>query len=636
MGIESVDMNKALTSESYAAQCIRSGKLTGSQRGQLAAQWGVDKIKLWESVDSTQYKIDDESWDASKSAGKDKAKEVTGHDGSKESVLRVGIDGVASVGGAIGAAAPTLLGKGVHGGLNLFSSGVGELVNTGEVGSEGVQNVFTIKEGAGDKVSNATKGDKNLGDIATIVLTSAVALKYRLSKPNEDQHKAAMELYNAEEGSGLLSDGQTSLAEAQDIMKDATEQTTALTEEAQDVNEEANENIEDDKTNLDFFRKQYEYLKAKAEGGEKLTPDEKALIQKLAPIMEQMVTDIGDTQENASTELNDKYSQIEGFEGTYDEGAETIAEVQGVTDFAEGFDSATKTMATIEGIAQGLNGASAGVAAGRLAAKSGGLGFWVVAPFVAMGAATAVSSGFASAEQFKWAGEVGAEVDYREATQDLGVETEDVYTEELDNFAGNMEIIDDMELEVPEDVAIPEAPVETGEEGDDVDPLAAGAAGEDVNADDENKGDLENDPDYTGVMGKGSDYSDILTGKTKRNSDDEIVTDANGKVVLSRPYSDAVTSVTGDDKGEGYRTDFVPKILAKLLGDPFTETAINNIKNGGKVDSEFAAKIIKTKDGQNDGKTTVDNSELATQKAKDVINFYWPIFEKAASGWSKG
>ena len=35
--------------------------------------------------------------------------------------------------------------------------------------------------------------------------------------------------------------------------------------------------------------------------------------------------------------------------------------------------------------------------------------------------------------------------------------------------------------------------------------------------------------------------------------------------------------------------------------------------------------------------TTVDSSEKATALAKKVIDFYWPIFEKASEkGWVKG
>ena len=485
MAIESVDMNRALTSETYAAQCIRSGKLTGSQRGQLASKWGADKIKLWESVDSTSYKISDEDWNSAKNAGYDKAKDATGHDGSKQSWVRVGGDALISLGTGAGAIWGGQVNNLIGGdGAKKWASGVNDFFH----GSEGREtNSITGK---------ATQSEgKDLSDILTVTLGVAAAANYQWNRPNEDQYNAAMVLFDAKDGSGgLLIDGQYSLDEAQDIMKEATEETTELTEEADELNEEANESIDDDKTNFDFFRKQYEYLKAKAESGEELTPDEKQLLKKLAPLMEEAAANIGDTQEKASADLEDKYNAIEGYQGQYDTGAETIAEVQGLTDFAEGFDSTTRTMAYVEGVSQGITGALTGAAAVRLATK-GALSFGATLGFALAGGVAAVRLGLASAEQFKWAGHLGQEIDAREATQELNEATQDVYDEELDNFAGNMDIIEDMEIEVPDDLNLPGAVTEPSGDGDNVDPLAAGAAGNPVDGDDGSVGDGENNPE---------------------------------------------------------------------------------------------------------------------------------------------
>ena len=60
-------------------------------------------------------------------------------------------------------------------------------------------------------------------------------------------------------------------------------------------------------------------------------------------------------------------------------------------------------------------------------------------------------------------------------------------------------------------------------------------------------------------------------------------------------------------------------------------------KNGKKLDSDFTAKILGTKKQDNKGTETKDNSEKATQMAKNVVDFYWPIFEKASvQGWKRG
>ena len=224
MGINSVDMDLALTSESYAARCIRSGIISDSERIQISNKWGSNKVKLWESVDNTQYKISDDKWDGSKEAAKEKAKEATGHDGSKQNKGRI-------VGDAVGAAA--------NGAMALMRGKSGTLINNA-LGGE------TTLLGGGYRKIQATGGknkitgkksqgcDKDASDIMTVLIGSAEAIAYQVKKPNKDQHDAAMKLYDAEKGEGgLLVDGQDSLEEAEAIMEEATEETEELTDEAQ-------------------------------------------------------------------------------------------------------------------------------------------------------------------------------------------------------------------------------------------------------------------------------------------------------------------------------------------------------------------------------------------------------------------
>ena len=495
MGI-SIDMNRALTSESYAAQCIRSGQLSSSERSQIAAQWGADKIKLWEAVDSTDYRIDDDDWNASSDAGRKKAEEATGHDGSKVSILKVGTD-------VLGA------------GLSATGAIMASTNNGGALGSAMFDNnILWTKDVTKVAGTDYKKTQKNLSARATVIMASATALKYWLERPNKDQVEAAKKLYNSAEGTGVLADGQCSLSEAQELMQEASEETTKLTEESEELNDETNEDIDDNKTIFDFYRKQYEYLKAKAQRGEELTPDEKQMLKELTPLMEEAVENINTTREEASTDLEDKTDAIEAYQTNYDDSAETIAEVQGVTDFAEGFDSATRTMAYIEGGAQTLNGISAGRAAALLSVS----GFWNIA-FAAMGYVAAAASAGAAAQQFSWAGEVGDEIHFREDTQDLGSETSDMYDEELDNFAGNIEIIDDLEVVVPEDTEIPNQPAVSVDSGaGDIDPLAAGAAGVNVDENnDDNNGD--NNGGGSDPLAAGAASQEVKTDESKADDD---------------------------------------------------------------------------------------------------------------------
>ena len=112
----------------------------------------------------------------------------------------------------------------------------------------------------------------------------------------------------------------------------------------------------------------------------------------------------------------------------------------------------------MEGAAQGLNAISGGKAAyqaGAFAASGGPFTAWAWA-FAAMGAAGGVMSGIGAVEQFKWASDVGTEIGMREATQDLNAETLDIYDEEIDYYDGYMQGMNDLELEIPDEIAPPE------------------------------------------------------------------------------------------------------------------------------------------------------------------------------------
>ncbi len=433
MSIESVDMDRALTSQAYAQQVLRSGNVSAEQKGQLAAKWGADNVNKWISVDSTKYEIDDVSYDAAKDAGKDAAKDSTGYDGGK-SYASVK-DAVVTVGAHVA-------------GQTVLKNVAAPLVDK-------------LATGAIDKAQQAGKNVKcdPTGEASFIVgctMGLAEGIRYMAEKPNEEQVDAANHLLTNE-----LPESMASLSEAQGMMADASEEVTELTEEAESINEDANQKIEEDKTIFDFYKMQYEALKAKKERGEQLTPDEQALMKQLAPMMEDMNEDITSITENTSGQVNDLNDEIGEYQEVFDESAETIAEVEGVTDYAENFDENTRTMCYVEGVAQGINAGMSGYSAfkaGRFAASGGWFTAWAWA-FAAMGTAGAAFSTKGASEQMRWAKNVGDEIDVRREVQDIGSQTTDMYDEELDNFAGNIETVEDLELEIPEDM---ETPAEQG------------------------------------------------------------------------------------------------------------------------------------------------------------------------------
>lgn len=449
MAINSVDMDRALNSASYAQQALRSGKITADQKGQLIAKWGADKVSQWSSVDGTEYVIDDASYDAAKQAGKDATAESVGYDGGKN--FRSVADAGLSVTGA-GAAAVSVISTGLH-----------------KVVGEGAKTVIAAgaQEGATESAKAASKSMAK-GQVSAYVaagIAIATAALYWAKKPNDKQVEATQQILQSE-----LPQGQNSLYEAQSNMEDATEEVTELAEEAEAMDEDTDENIEEQKTLFDFYRNQYEAIKTKAESGVPLTLDEKALAEKLAPVMTEIGEGILTLGEETTEGVNKLYDDIGEYQEAYDEAGETIAEVEGMTDFAEGFDETTRTMCYVEAAAQGLNAVTGGVAAAKLMAG----GPWNWALGIAAGIA-AGSSTLAVNKELNNANLVSNEIGARRDVQELGVNTTGIYGDELDNFEGNKEVVEDLELKMPEDLKVPDPIATTGDDGGD--PMAMAAAG---------------------------------------------------------------------------------------------------------------------------------------------------------------
>ncbi len=691
MAITNVDRTR-LSEPSYARYCIING-CDAKIRCQITALHGADLVKKWESVDSTQYQIDDDDYNNAYDRGQQNAKDATGYDGHKS--YRAVVDGVVDT--AANVVGQTVIKSAVTAGAKAAAEEAAKEAakaaaeaaakkaaeeaakKAAEAAAEEAakkaaeeaakkaaeEAAKKAAEEAAKKAAEeaakkkAEEAAKKASFIIGCTLGLAEGIKYQASKPNQDQVEAARVLRDEQ-----LPTSQGDLESTQEMMAEAAEEIEELTEEADEANEDANDKIEDDKTLMDYYRAQYNALKAKVDSGQALTPDEKALMKKLAPLMEDLAGDINDTNDDASDTVNELYDEIEGHQDTYDTSAETIAEVEGVTDYAEGFDESTQVMCYVEGGVQTLNAGLTSMAAykaGKFAASGGWLTAWAWA-FAAMGATGAALSGAGAAEQFKWASEVSAEIDTRETTQELGSATQETYDTELDNFASSMEYIEDLEIEIPEDMEVPEEitipegnsssdgtngangangsnPLigNTGSNGANGNGNTNGANGNGNNGNSPSGIPNTKDPNYVNNMGNGSDWHEVASGNIKRDSDDDIVKDGSGKVVLIGQYGEAITSVTGAKEGEYFSKDDIPQILERLLGDPFDAKTIKKIHNGKKVDSDFAAKILGTKNQDDKGSGNVDNTNKATEVARRVVNFYWPIFEQASKkGWVKG
>ncbi len=419
--------------------------LTAEDMGKITQAW-PDRISSWQATvadDENEYDFDDSDYANYKAEGKEAAQKATGHDGSK-GIGRGIVDATASAAGAVISTVGTkVLGKAAEQALNKIGTKL-----MGKAAEKALE-----KTGAEAVKGAGKKALENCGSwsvAAPLALANATA--YMAKKPNKDQVEACNELQTE------MQSAQSTLADTQCEMESMSDEIITLSDEALTYNEEANEEIEEQKTEYDSYFATYTALKEKAASGTPLSDSEKELYKSVVGYLTEMGVLMEETVEDTSDEIGDLYDEIATFQEGYDATAETMGEIEGLTDFAESFDKATKTMCYVEAISQGINaitGTKAAIKAGAAAAASLGFNAWAWA-CVAMGASAAAMSGIGANQQLKWAGEVGAEIEMREATQDLHSETMDIYTENIDAYDGYMQGIEELELEIPDEIEPPE------------------------------------------------------------------------------------------------------------------------------------------------------------------------------------
>ncbi len=442
----SFSLSQATTSQSYAYKCWYNYNYGGNtmgisakDMGEITQTWNTELTK-WRataktSQDENKYEIADDDLNTAKNNAKNTIKDETGYNGKKgKMATRAAVDvGVSAFGAVVSSTA--------------WGNGLGQSV--AQIG----------------KTSCNPTGKTSASFVIAAPLALAVATTYMAKKPNKDAKEACDELQNS------MTDAQASLASAQGDMEDYASNVEELTDEATAQNEDANASIEDDKTEFDMYKASYDALMEKVNSGETLTEDEQNLLKELVPLMQKLGVSIQDTSDEATDIVGTLHEEIGTYQEGYDDAAATMAEVEGVTDYAEGFDSATRTMCYVEAAAQGLNAASGTQAAIKATsvATSGSWAFGATAwawAFAAMGYAGAAMSGVGTAQQIKWAKDVGTEIDMRKETQSLNVDTQAMYDENIDVYAGQLENVEDLELEIPDDIEAPETPETlTGENG---------------------------------------------------------------------------------------------------------------------------------------------------------------------------
>ena len=457
---DSFNLSNALSSQAYAYKCWYNYNygnntmgISAQDMGEITQTWNSE-LHNWQATamdDENAYEIEDDDFSTAKKNGENQAKDATGFDGKQGGqITRTVVDSVAGVAGAV------------------VSSGVANSVGKyaiGNIGSKLVESsAKNIAEKTGTTAANKV-ADKGMGSSGSWIIGAPLALAtgtaYTAKKPNKDEKEACDALQDE------MINSQNALYSAQDDMSAAGDEITALSDEAQTYNEDANENIEEQKSEYDTYKASYDALMEKINAGEPLTESEQELFKELVPLMQELGVGIQTTQEETTEVAEDIYDEMGTYQADYDNAASTVGEVQGVTDYAESFDESTRTMCYVEAGAQTLNaasGATAAYKAGSFAASGGIFTAWAWG-FAAMGAAGAAMSGVGATQQFKWAGEVGTEIDMRKTTQDINSQTSDIYDESIEGYEGAMVGVEEMELEMPEDMENPEEVLEQlGEE----------------------------------------------------------------------------------------------------------------------------------------------------------------------------
>ena len=425
----SYNLDNALSSQAYAYKCWYNYNygnntmgISASDMGEITQTWSGE-LSNWRATasdDENAYEIEDDDFSNAYDKGQDTAQDKTGYEGGGKGKMatRSAVDVAAGAGSAV---------------LSVAGNGLGQSV--AQIGA----------------TSCKASGSTSASFVVAAPLALATATAYMAKKPNKEQKEACDELQNE------MTNSQNALTAAQGDMQTYSDEVIALSDEAAVYNEDANENVEENKAEYDMYRASYDALMEKVEAGETLSEDEKALLEELIPLMQEL----GVTIEETSTDTTDAVSEIYDEMGTYQEGydnaAATMAEVQGVTDFAESFDEATKTNCIVESVAQGLNaagGTKAGIEATAVA-TSGSWAFGATAwawAFAGMGYAAAGMSGTGTVQQAQWAGDVGTEIDMRRATQDFNAQTTEVYDESIDGYEGTMGTVEDLSMAIPEDI----------------------------------------------------------------------------------------------------------------------------------------------------------------------------------------
>ncbi len=425
-----VDMDRALTSENYAFKMWRSYNngnpygITDAQFGEIEGAW-KSRLGAWQSYtenDNNNYHVTDEDWNN----GKDRAESDSGFKNTQGKENKQTWRTVGSAGAAVGNAA-----------------GGAWLRNTDKLQWNGIQ-----KKGGKNNSAGA-------GVLIACGIDAALAIWYRAAKPNEEQKKA-IDAYK--EQMPALQD-ECAQNDADMMMYD--EELIELGDSAAETVDTANEEMEEQMKEYAKNQAVRDYAQSAVTAGYELTDKDKKEYQNSTQTMTQIGEDVQTMKDDTIEEVGEINEEMLTYEDSYNDVAHDMGEIAGYTATAADIDDQTKVKCYVEAASQGINAANAGLDAKKAFSVASGsnVAFWVSVVYAAAGAVAAVaavSDGLATAEQYKWAGEIDEEIKLREDVESANNDSIDLYDENIDNYDAYLDDISKQEVEVPDDLEEPD------------------------------------------------------------------------------------------------------------------------------------------------------------------------------------
>ena len=330
------------------------------------------------------------------------------------------------------------------------------MLSTGAAASATVIGLSAAKNLSGWQAQMA--GCNSMATEIACITAFAVGTKYEITRPNKDEHKE-LELLKQS-----METGDVEIANALIKLQEAEGEVEVLRTEAEEIKETVDDELKAKEEELEKKQARIEELNTKAQSEEGLTEEEQAELEALTGEVQTLQDEITEKKADKAEDVEDKQGNIENKQDDVDEAEAVFNSVLDVANYAETFDEASKSSATLEAVAQGVNAAMGFGAAAALTFHSPIL---FLTPYgqVMRGLALAGAgmSTHGAIEQGVWAKDMGQEIDVRKDIQQKGndaISEVDASVESVeDGVVATENIVEDLQGEGEEAPPADEPPV---------------------------------------------------------------------------------------------------------------------------------------------------------------------------------